>query len=111
MNIERERLRKEFERETDKTAVFDRGHHHIVGTMNYVEFLEEKWAELLEQRAEPASAVDTIVGNTVGMQINEDFNGGKILMDTDLWDVLKKYTGKTISARTKEIDIHIVIKE
>lgn len=64
-----------------------------------------------EQRAGTASAVDTIVSNTVGIQLNDDFTGGKIVMDMDIWDILKKYAGKTISARSKEVDVHIVINE
>jgi hypothetical protein len=63
---------------------------------------------LCEAQSNP---LETLVSSTVEIPINNDFNGGKIVMDTDIWDALKKFKGITISSKNKEQDIHIAIKE
>ncbi len=67
----------------------------------------DDWDELKGKARQDESVSSSIIE----VEINDNFDGGKIRMDNDLYDILTKYKGKVITARTKELDVLIAIKE
>lgn len=58
-----------------------------------------------------AGQVDAVVNSTLIIDLNKEFDGGSISVRGDVWEIIKKYKGKTLSMKTDCFDIDISIKK